>query len=643
MATNVSPSAQKVEDFLSKISQLSQDRLRENQKTRRDLQSEIDSLRLNQPLNHQSQLHNGDFGVSQLTFNRSARSQLIQKWSDTPPALPSRPKLVVDSEISGEIGDRNVFQSYKPDPSFSTHENDERNFPPLPQRPQSLGLMKTPEKPMKPEKPRSLEKLIPTEKPQKPLGLSTHGLEKAEGFDTPPELPKQASEQGNSFPGLINPVARRDVPKKPRNILETHESGNFFNFTARKSNEGHSLPKKMASFNDMENKIRSFGTSESSLLGSSSSTVNTEVSGASAPIKSTKPSWTPALKPAKPIKPAKPTLKSFETQNTELLKDQIKRLSPTKTHQNEKQCDFGNVPGFSLTKDIDSTPKSEKEKFNSLKPMKPMKPKALVQEPEALLALGKLRKLQPKSEEAAAIPEALQKFQNLKSLPPKPIKPVIPRKTNVDLPEKRPITNQTKENLVAGDSQREVIPKPTSTSQISEELNQSIAPKSAPSKTDFHAHLASIIRSLTAPAIGVAPDAILELEAPKAKVLPRPNTLPESTKTTQKLTHPNKSRAKGPKRKLPKLGTKPQVSLEMNSKNTSVIAENVSGNMTNGNDESKASTNFQELKESSEPRKVPTKPEFLAYNKPRSMPPPKAKKPNFQPRPARNFSGEVFL
>lgn len=93
---DVSPSAKKVDEFLTSLSHLSQERLKDDQKRQRDLQKDIDHLRLKsaRPTYSSSGSHN--FGsphhdIKQLNFNRSSRNQFYEKWKDTAPEMPPRP------------------------------------------------------------------------------------------------------------------------------------------------------------------------------------------------------------------------------------------------------------------------------------------------------------------------------------------------------------------------------------------------------------------------------------------------------------------------------------------------------------------------------------------------------------------------
>lgn len=115
-----SPSSRKVDDFLTSLSQLSQDRLREDQKRQRSLQRNIDELR--QRLNSSSPVKS-QYGVSRdrsgstysqysnnipsLSFNRSSKvvsskdqfyKDLAQLDDSQPPEMPTRPGRTYDDK-----------------------------------------------------------------------------------------------------------------------------------------------------------------------------------------------------------------------------------------------------------------------------------------------------------------------------------------------------------------------------------------------------------------------------------------------------------------------------------------------------------------------------------------------------------------
>ncbi|KAK6455634.1 muscle M-line assembly protein unc-89 [Scheffersomyces xylosifermentans] len=102
--TELSPSSKKVDDFLSGLSQLSQDRLREDQQRQRELQRSVDELRLKSgsvspvkparqelsPLPRSSSRNASP--IPSLTFNRSEyKSRLDQYEEENAPKLPKRP------------------------------------------------------------------------------------------------------------------------------------------------------------------------------------------------------------------------------------------------------------------------------------------------------------------------------------------------------------------------------------------------------------------------------------------------------------------------------------------------------------------------------------------------------------------------
>ncbi|KAM9919454.1 hypothetical protein OXX80_012701, partial [Metschnikowia pulcherrima] len=420
--SNISPSSQKVDDFLSKISQLSQERLRESEKTKRSLQSDIYSLRDKSQHDFSANTRYGDFEVSQLTFNRSGRDKLPDS-ARSPPALPSRLKPVFEARNLDGFPRRNESGSEKrQSPSKTRSAPLDHNQPTFSSRPKPVGVPRTIEKPSKPENLRKADTFKVIEKPLKPAVLSgsqNSSLNERNDDQSRPNLPQRPSLQAQALAGLIRPAASKDTSIHTIPSQNSSKKVNIPNYVASQTTQistgGAST--KVASFSDLETKIRARAGARAEMTEKSiSSSDGKDKPDGKLPIPAPKPSWAPALKPVTPVKPAKPTLRSFENQDAELLKDQIKRLSPTKTKQGELSRKFD----FETEKSPAPTPEKPTSNSNdfskqALRPMKPAKPQALKYEPEVLFARGNLRKSQPKQPEQASVPEALRKFQSLKS------------------------------------------------------------------------------------------------------------------------------------------------------------------------------------------------------------------------------------
>ncbi|KAM9926989.1 hypothetical protein OXX80_010430 [Metschnikowia pulcherrima] len=283
--------------------------------------------------------------------------------------------------------------------------------------------------------------------------------------------------------------------------------------------------------------------------------------------------------------------------------------------------------------------------------MKPAKPQALKHEPEVVFARGNLRKSQPKQPEQASVPEALRKFQSLKSgsaNPPhivhskgEPKKSSAPprslqsNKNDNDKPDPQNPPKSNIETRLASDKKSPDVASAPSPPN----------PSGGQEKPDFHAHLASIIRSSTEPSMK-GPSTVKPVPMGELK---RASTVPGPAKAEQKLTHPNKSRAKGPKRRLPKSGSSVPSSSESKQvplKKSAVSANTQSTNMeTNGPAYGNVSIHgsSHETEPSSKSDMDAKSSEHLPIRKPRKVPPPIARKPNFNVTPSRKVSGELFI
>lgn len=502
--TLVSPSSTKVDNFLSSISHLSKERLEEDQKRQRELQRDIDGLRKNNSHEAHSPIKTptrtrqmGNDGISQLKFNRSARENFFETWKDVEPAprLPRRPQ--------------------------------EEEGPKFPPRPVSKP-------PMKPAKPASLE--VAPSLPQRPTQLVNIGLIRPVARQEPlaksAELSLPTYSASKSLAAstitLFADIERRIQGGVTSKVTQFH-SGDGKPETLPNKPTGQAETKKTSPNVIADN-------TSTSKLETATHAADATINYSAKPkpeLPKTKFSKIAEVK-SKPAPPKKPDSKFFEKKDTELLKAQINRLSPTKTQRknySEKTTFQEEVEKFSPAK------------VEPLKPTKPTKPQTLAQEPPALLARGMLKPVKPAALKVDDTPEALLRLRSMRSTSKQPLAPEKPAKP-----------------LNVENQKLEVQPK-----------------------AEFHAKLSNILRASTSPS--------LSAKAAPEPVVQRASTDPE---LAGKLTHPNKSRSKGPKRRLPK---------------------------------------------KTEPVAVPS----LDYVKPKKMPPPiRAKKPNLEVKP-RNFSGEVFL
>lgn len=589
--TQVSPSSKKVDEFLSSLSQLSQERLRDNQQRQRDLQRDIDDLRRTSPIHH------NDHGITELKFNRSARGAFHDKWKDSVPDVPSR----------------------------------DDDGPPLPDRPK-------PERPIKYGTKSSLEalqgerlgRLGKPEKPQKP--------EKLHNPEITPKLPTRPASQQEVGVQIAKPVAR--ASEKPATKV------NIPQYSVRRGVEAAG---QIRSFGELEKQIqdgsRVFSNSKPEWKSKpeipskakpeapskskpevplkpakSISSIPVAVS-TSKPLVSVKPKPKADLQvletkflskvgdrklgvaTLKPLKPAKPSLKSFQLHDTQELKNQIQRLSPTKSAGSNERRSFETIKPVAIS---------------SLKPVKPSKPKAIEvpEVPEALNALAKLKPTKPekpKTEKPIMIEKAIMvgKFVAEKPVAERPTKP-----TKSVRPE--PQTSKMPTNtFLSSNSNSFSIPKDSAA--LTDE------------QPDFRSRLSNMLRANTDPAVKTA-----------SRVEPIRRSQSTATSST-KLTHPNKSRAKGPKRKLPKLIGSASASTSSSVAGSAAVSASASveefspvsiAPITNSGsmeeNQQNDHTNQQQIYK-------------LELSKKKTPPPIRTKKPSLQPRQKRIVSGDLFL
>lgn len=573
--TQVSPSSKKVDEFLSSLSQISQERLRDNQQRQRDLQRDIDDLRRTSPIHH------SDHGITELTFNRSARGAFHDKWKDSVPDEPSR----------------------------------DDDGPPLPDRPK-------PERPIKYGTKSSLEalqgerleRLGKPEKPQKP--------EKLHKPEIAPKLPTRPSSQQEVVVQIAKPVAR--VSEKPVTKVNVPQ------YTVRRGVEAAG---QIRSFGELEKQIqggsRVFSNSKPELKSKPEipSKAKPEVplkpakSISSNPVAVSTPKPLVPVKPKqkadllvletkilskigdaklgvatlKPPKPAKPSFKSFQDNDTQELKNQIQRLSPTKSTGSNERRSFETIKPVAIS---------------SLKPVKPSKPEA-IEVPEALNALAKLKPTKPEKPKAEKLimieqPDMVGKF--VAEIPTKPTKMVRPE------PQMSKMATNTFLSSISNSSS---IPK-DSTALTNEQ-------------PDFRSRLSNILRANTDPVVKTA-----------SRVEPIRRSQSSATSST-KLTHPNKSRAKGPKRKLPKLIDSASASASSSVAGSAAVSASASVE-----EFSPASiapvTNPGSMEEDQQNVRTNQKQIYkLELPKKKTPPPIRAKNPSLQPRQKRIVSGDLFL
>ncbi|CUM57372.1 uncharacterized protein AC631_05863 [Debaryomyces fabryi] len=696
--TEVSPSSKKVDDFLSSISELSQERLREDQKRQRDLQRNIDDLRLRlnssspikgssyQPLfSYSSTRGHGDIPL--LKFNRSGRlnidhfsTSIKNLEEDAPPEMPLRP-----SSVGRQYRSSRLIETPPPMPRRPANE-DEESPPPMPPR-------------------RDVKRPGPT-KPSKPSGMSSKfdielinpvpikvkpELRLKKDFKEPPYKLKSPSNEGNkyrSFTELENDIKKgSDLGGNTKDMVEDI-------FSVNSKTNPTSKPIKPIKSDKLSTKLTVEGkvertpnivpkptylsalsatkhNSDSRLLQSASSGAkqrfipdHNDPSDVSI-IKPTSPqrekkqnSWLDSaikksdtleslvkttnsqkdwsIKNAKPLepslfatskspeprrsdfktppKPPKPSLEKYTRTENELLKSQMQKLSSS---TNRAAPPKPAKPSISKYEEQDTEIlKAQMQKLSHGKnaPPKPSKPSPKkYQEEDNAILISQMKKLGKKSnpsiirDSTDTNPEGLAALAKLK-----PVKAAPLSLSKIASYNSMPEPTKTIERMKTSDRSLKSAASPerpvATKSPSSSDLNENKPPKTPAS---FQDQLSSIIRASTVPNVRASKP---------ASNIPRANTLPlrdETTNVTQsKLTHPNKGRSKGPKRRLPK----------KMANNPSTVENTGSADVTANTD--KSSTQINDFKQ----KKIP--PPINKASKQKAL-------DNL--KPSRNFSGELFI
>ncbi|CCE78629.1 Piso0_000654 [Millerozyma farinosa CBS 7064] len=143
---SITPSSDKVDTFLSNISTLSQERLKEDQERERLLQRNIDELRFSsrQGSPHKSSTlglsHSGAYDRIEdgRLHNYGREMSFKPSKSETPPIKPKRPPQL-PSRPSGTVAGNNKAPAlprrrYQEDSTYEDSKSDDENAPPLPRR-----------------------------------------------------------------------------------------------------------------------------------------------------------------------------------------------------------------------------------------------------------------------------------------------------------------------------------------------------------------------------------------------------------------------------------------------------------------------------------------------------------------------------
>lgn len=355
--------------------------------------------------------------------------------------------------------------------------------------------------------------------------------------EMPPKLPQRPSSsvgivERDLDVGLARPVAKKSAPVIPEKVLATE-------IKPRKPSPRPGPPTGKSSFTQMEKQIKESGVPKISFSPQPATSAkplaaNNDDQKPPKPAVGPKPAKSPVEKKSissesspssslsvsskktticseptiKPPRPAKPSFKTYDAMDTEELKNHRLRLSPTKAPTTTAK------PTKTFNQEPDGLLHGQIEKLGGNKkvpPGRPIKPISVqTKEPEALSALSKLKPTKPPPEKPRAKPEAIEKLEKLKA-----------RKTGPQGTTPSPVSDAVKDKA---------------------ELNNKVEP---PKAANFHDHLSSLLRPSTEPLMSTGKTT----SPPMAKPIKRSLTFSAQPKN---LEHVTKSRAKGPKRRLPK-------------------------------------------------------------------------------------------
>lgn len=481
--TEVSPSSKKVDEFLSSLSELSQERLREDRQRQRKLQRNIDELA--------SRLNSTSPVKSESNYRSSSLRSLYQ--ISAPDLRFNRSKSVKEDDVAPPLPRR--------------RDEDEEDEPPaLPRRSRI-------------------------------------------DEETPPTLPERKYQDSI---GLLHPVARKEPPAKP---MKPEKSLPIVHKTEVILHSRDTGPVEHRSFRDIEDMIKS----------GKASTKTLESASAELP--------TPKPKP----KPAKPDwLSSLSSSKSTVYTKQSPSSPPSAITPNKSK------PTSWIDSAVSKSPESKpKTKVPLIKPSKPKHLElhhANAPEPEFMAKFLQLKK----PSEEKKVPPVVKPKPKIKSAnddPPAEFQakfnsiarstPINPREKTINYEEKDSFELRSKlQKMSPSKPEKPKYDRSTYEQKDSEELRAQLskmAHKKPPKKPLKKAATETINLLHKESTPDQAPEdltfenklgALLSRGPPLAKALTFPQTKAVSKKSSlqdvKTLTHSTKSRAKGPKRKLPK-------------------------------------------------------------------------------------------
>ncbi|KAL6449562.1 hypothetical protein SBY92_004476 [Candida maltosa Xu316] len=578
---DISPSNNKVDDFLSSLSQLSRERLREDQQRQRNLQRNINELQSRSnstsPVKSFSASTSTSLDKSSYKYSIPESETISERYEvgdedeENAPKLPKRP-----TDENDKPPPPLPTRKYKEKQQQEEEEEDEDDAPPLPRRkfekePQHEPLRSIPKKSAFPmPKPssnnsasttanstrsfRDIESMIKTGQPKKsapPLPVKQKppttpvkpapkadwltSLSTAKSTTSTPQASSPDGKKGPPSPTSHKSWIDSAVSKNEGKIaLEKPRKPLFLKNTTKPE-----IPKKLIK---VEQDLGSKEQEEFKLKFQS--------------IKSSSPERFQGKKFAKETTPEikefeskigqlrsqaserKPFEKTSDEKEFESKINQLRSQSPTRKVSDDKEFEskISQLRSQSPTRKTFEKTQDEKEfmsKFEKFKtgPVPPLKPKNI-------------------SSYNEPPPEFQKRFEKIVSkAPPKPAKPSKGSLSSYQEKDAEELRSQLKRLGSVKKTEDSKPPKPP----VIKETKPQPAPveeeTSPPEELSFEKKLGAILsKSNTYPKAG-KPDSI-------KPGLQRTNTTPmkkkEDTKNSDKLTHLSKGRSKGPKRRLPK-------------------------------------------------------------------------------------------
>ncbi|KAK6463043.1 hypothetical protein DFJ63DRAFT_312367 [Scheffersomyces coipomensis] len=573
--TETSPSSTKVDDFLSSLSQISQDRIREDQQRQSSLRRNINDLKSNSNVSTPLKpTKPAKYSFTPATYKmdssstpskepfKSSRYNFDDDEEEEPPKLPTRPSE--DDENPPPLPTRKVASK---DNSFNINivQPKARKDPIKPIKPTPRVFNSSPSpSPMSNDGYRSFSQIehsikhssktdennqqeikkAPPPKPNKPKTPTKPIINESEKKDWMSSLSNSKA---------ISPTIKHNIPKP------SYQSALWATQAAKtnsrlKDDEKLKKPTVIAKPSYLDNKRKS---------------IDEDIQPPPKPTRPN-PNGFSTISKGPPPKPSKPPASVYEEKDSELLKSTILKLSSSSSSSNTSKL----APLKPAKPSIEQYTKAEKSLLNDVKsnlssstkvaPLKPVKP-----------SLSKYAEQDTQ--------ELQSQLQRLKSTKPQ-------------------INNQKVNH----------IQKASLTPPVYKHEGRSTSSLTPSKPASFEDKLSSILRASTLPEVRSSPNPMSTPLPTRAHTETTIKSKRQDTTNSKGMSHLSKSRAKGPKRKLPK-----------NMQSTTTTTKN------EPEPEVEPTTDFPKLVIN---KKAP--PPINKLSKP---------KPIGDLKPSRNISGEIFI